>query len=115
MVHINCLLTVQMRVLPTCQCRVCIDCIRGHFEVLIRERYIRNMVCPVCGLPDIDNSGQTDAYFDILLLMVSIIIKAKIDLRSAVHIAHHGIVLLLSQIVCNGWFVMHQLKNTDTI
>lgn len=60
-----------MRVLPACQCRVCIDCIRGHFEVVIRERFIRNMVCPACSQPDIDNSEQTDAYFDVLLIMVS--------------------------------------------
>jgi len=56
---------------PGCQCNVCRDCLHHHFEVVIRERYVRNMVCPVCGQPDIDNSPQTDTHFQLLSIMVT--------------------------------------------
>ena len=55
---------------PGCQCNVCRDCLHHHFEIVVRERYVRNMVCPVCGQPDIDNSQQTDTHFQLLSIMV---------------------------------------------
>jgi len=57
---------------PGCQCNVCRDCLHHHFEIVIRERYVRNMVCPVCSQPDIDNSPQTDMHFQLLSIMVDI-------------------------------------------
>ena len=56
---------------------------KGHFEVVIRERFVRNLVCPVCSLPDIDNSEQTETHFQFLLLMVRE--KPEILLPSSIH------------------------------
>ena len=67
----SCLCCCQMLNPPGCQCNVCRDCLQHHFEIVIRERYVRNMVCPVCSQLDIDNSPQTDTHFQLLSIMVT--------------------------------------------
>jgi hypothetical protein len=64
--------------LPCCQCSVCRDCLRGHFDVIVKERYVRNMTCPICSQPDIDNSPQTDVYFQLLLIMLQDLLPTEV-------------------------------------
>ncbi|XP_024135802.1 E3 ubiquitin-protein ligase RNF31 isoform X1 [Oryzias melastigma] len=56
----------KMQSLTSCQCSVCHECFSQHFTVAIRDKHIRDMVCPVCGEPDINDPEQLDSYFSTL-------------------------------------------------
>ncbi|KAF7647967.1 hypothetical protein LDENG_00163850 [Lucifuga dentata] len=56
----------KMQSLTSCQCSVCHDCFRQHFTIAVRDKHIRDMVCPVCSGPDINDPEQLDSYFSTL-------------------------------------------------
>ncbi|XP_056869366.1 E3 ubiquitin-protein ligase RNF31-like [Takifugu flavidus] len=56
----------KMQSLTSCQCSVCHECFRMHFTIAVRDRHIRDMVCPVCCEPDINDQEQLDSYFSTL-------------------------------------------------
>ncbi|XP_017269594.1 E3 ubiquitin-protein ligase RNF31 isoform X2 [Kryptolebias marmoratus] len=56
----------KMQSLTSCQCSVCHECFRAHFTIAIRDKHIRDMVCPVCSEPDINDPEQLDSYFSTL-------------------------------------------------
>ncbi|XP_047424660.1 E3 ubiquitin-protein ligase RNF31-like [Mugil cephalus] len=56
----------KMQSLTSCQCSVCHECFRQHFTIAVRDKHIRDMVCPVCGEPDINDPEQLDSYFSTL-------------------------------------------------
>ncbi|XP_072234593.1 E3 ubiquitin-protein ligase RNF31-like isoform X1 [Leuresthes tenuis] len=56
----------KMQSLTSCQCSVCHECFRQHFTIAVRDRHIRDMVCPVCSEPDINDPEQLDSYFSTL-------------------------------------------------
>ncbi|AWP21084.1 putative E3 ubiquitin-protein ligase RNF31 [Scophthalmus maximus] len=56
----------KMQSLTSCQCSVCHECFGQHFTVSVRDKHIRDMVCPVCGEPDINDPEQLDSYFSTL-------------------------------------------------
>uniref|UniRef100_H3CTG2 Ring finger protein 31 n=1 Tax=Tetraodon nigroviridis TaxID=99883 RepID=H3CTG2_TETNG len=56
----------KMQSLTSCQCSVCHECFRTHFTITVRDRHIRDMVCPVCSEPDINDQEQLDSYFSTL-------------------------------------------------
>ncbi|XP_034998147.1 E3 ubiquitin-protein ligase RNF31-like isoform X1 [Hippoglossus stenolepis] len=56
----------KMQSLTSCQCSVCHECFGQHFTVAVRDKHIRDMVCPVCGEPDINDPEQLDSYFSTL-------------------------------------------------
>nr|CBN82184.1 RING finger protein 31 [Dicentrarchus labrax] len=56
----------KMQSLTSCQCSVCHDCFGQHFTIAIRDKHIRDMVCPVCSGPDINDPEQLDSYFSTL-------------------------------------------------
>nr|XP_020503211.1 E3 ubiquitin-protein ligase RNF31-like [Labrus bergylta] len=56
----------KMQSLTSCQCSVCHDCFRQHFTIAVRDKHIREMVCPVCSGPDINDPEQMDSYFSTL-------------------------------------------------
>ena len=62
----------QILNLPFCQCMICIECVKGYFEVQVRERHVRDLVCPACQLPDLSDETQADSYFTFLSHHVSI-------------------------------------------
>ena len=75
--HVNYLLLLlyatQIQALSLCQCKVCVDCLQTYFSVQIRERHVKNLVCPVCQQPEIDhvdNPDTTASHFQFLDLMV---------------------------------------------
>jgi len=89
---------------PGCQCSICRDCLQHHFEIVIRERYVRNMVCPVCSQPDIDNSQQTDTHFQLLSIMVTYslqlpLYRMKYSELILYRLATHLIVVVLALLV----------------
>ncbi|XP_056155351.1 E3 ubiquitin-protein ligase RNF31 [Lampris incognitus] len=56
----------KMQSLTSCQCSVCHECFGQHFTVAVRDKHIRDMVCPVCSGPDINDPEQLDSYFSTL-------------------------------------------------
>ena len=57
--------------LTHCQCQVCQPCMQEYFEVVIRERPVRDLVCPVCLQPDIQDPEHSQQHFQFLDLLVS--------------------------------------------
>lgn len=56
----------KMQSLTSCQCSVCHECFGQHFTIAVRDKHIRDMVCPVCSEPDINDPEQLDSYFSTL-------------------------------------------------
>ncbi|XP_028834240.1 E3 ubiquitin-protein ligase RNF31 isoform X2 [Denticeps clupeoides] len=56
----------KMQSLTSCQCSVCCDCFQQHFTIAIRDKHIRDMVCPVCWEPDINDPEHLNSYFSTL-------------------------------------------------
>ena len=52
-------------------CTYCQGCLAHYLKIKIQEGHIRDLVCPVCKLPDIDNGDETAvnhfAYLDIVI------------------------------------------------
>lgn len=54
-----------------CNCKLCVHCVKENFEIMIRERHVRNMNCPMCSLPDMENIDEASDYLAFLTLLVS--------------------------------------------
>lgn len=53
-----------------CNCKLCVHCVRENFEIMIRERHVRNMNCPMCSLPDMENIDAASDYLSFLTLLL---------------------------------------------
>ncbi|XP_053330126.1 E3 ubiquitin-protein ligase RNF31 [Spea bombifrons] len=60
----------KMRSLTSCECCICPDCFRIHFTVAIKEKHIRDMVCPACEAPEISDEGELIHYFSTLDILL---------------------------------------------
>lgn len=56
----------KMQSLTSCQCSVCCGCFKQHFTIAVRDKHIRDMVCPVCTEPDINDPEHLNSYFSTL-------------------------------------------------
>ncbi|XP_076838037.1 E3 ubiquitin-protein ligase RNF31 [Brachyhypopomus gauderio] len=56
----------KMQSLTSCQCSVCSGCFKQHFTIAVRDKHIRDMVCPVCWEPDINDPEHLNSYFSTL-------------------------------------------------
>ncbi|KAI5093130.1 E3 ubiquitin-protein ligase RNF31 [Silurus meridionalis] len=56
----------KMQSLTSCQCSVCCECFKQHFTIAVRDKHIRDMVCPVCSEPDINDPEHLNSYFSTL-------------------------------------------------
>ncbi|XP_058872971.1 LOW QUALITY PROTEIN: E3 ubiquitin-protein ligase RNF31-like [Acipenser ruthenus] len=56
----------RLRSLTSCQCTVCSDCFQQHFTIAVKEKHIRDMVCPSCSAPDISDEAELNSYFSTL-------------------------------------------------
>ncbi|XP_066512786.1 E3 ubiquitin-protein ligase RNF31-like isoform X1 [Hoplias malabaricus] len=56
----------KMQSLTSCQCSVCSGCFKQHFTIVVRDKHIRDMVCPVCWEPDINDPEHLNSYFSTL-------------------------------------------------
>lgn len=68
----------KMQSLTSCQCSVCHDCFRIHFTIAVRDKHIRDMVCPVCSEPDINDPEQLDSYFSTLDIQLRDCLEADV-------------------------------------
>lgn len=62
----------QMQSLTSCQCSVCCGCFQQHFTIAVRDKHIRDMVCPVCWEPDINDPEDLNSYFSTLDIQVDV-------------------------------------------
>ncbi|XP_053740188.1 E3 ubiquitin-protein ligase RNF31 isoform X2 [Synchiropus splendidus] len=56
----------KMQSLTSCQCSMCCGCFQQHFTIAVRNKHIRDMVCPVCWEPDINDPEHLNSYFSTL-------------------------------------------------
>uniref|UniRef100_A0A4W6DXU5 Ring finger protein 31 n=1 Tax=Lates calcarifer TaxID=8187 RepID=A0A4W6DXU5_LATCA len=56
----------KMQSLTSCQCSVCCGCFQQHFTIAVRDKHIRDMVCPVCWEPNINDPEHLNSYFSTL-------------------------------------------------
>src|SRR4029434_8073812 len=63
-------LIFQMQSLTSCQCLMCCECFSAYFTIAIRDKHIRDMVCPNCEEPDINDPEHLDNYFSTLDIQV---------------------------------------------
>ncbi|XP_061661101.1 E3 ubiquitin-protein ligase RNF31-like isoform X3 [Syngnathoides biaculeatus] len=68
----------QMQSLTSCQCSVCLECFTQHFTITVRDKHIRDMVCPICRGPDINDPEQLDSYFSTLDIQLRECLEADV-------------------------------------
>lgn len=73
-----------MQSLTSCQCSVCCDCFQQHFTIVVRDKHIRDMVCPVCWEPDINDPEHLNSYFSTLDIQVRSIVSVEKKLETSV-------------------------------
>ncbi|KAK2511154.1 hypothetical protein Q9966_016715 [Columba livia] len=56
----------QAQWLTGCECPLCPDCFRGHFQVGVKEKGVQDLVCPACGKPDLSDENARICYFSTL-------------------------------------------------
>ncbi|XP_044031747.1 E3 ubiquitin-protein ligase RNF31-like [Siniperca chuatsi] len=68
----------KMQSLTSCQCSVCHECFGQHFTIAVRDKHIRDMVCPVCSEPDINDPEQLDSYFSTLDIQLRVCLELDV-------------------------------------
>ncbi|XP_069796829.1 E3 ubiquitin-protein ligase RNF31-like isoform X2 [Narcine bancroftii] len=56
----------KMQSLTSCECNICQECFKTNFTLAVREKHIKDLVCPCCSKPDIDDEAQWLSYFSTL-------------------------------------------------
>lgn len=49
---------------------MCEGCLTQNFEVAVREKHVRNWVCPLCDAPQLQDEKIASEYFEFLSLQV---------------------------------------------
>ncbi|XP_051943683.1 E3 ubiquitin-protein ligase RNF31 isoform X2 [Hippocampus zosterae] len=68
----------KMQSLTSCQCSVCCGCFQQHFTIAVRDKHIRDMVCPVCWEPDINDPEDLNSYFSTLDIQLRECLEADV-------------------------------------
>lgn len=45
---------------------------KNYFELNIREKHVRNLCCPICQHPNMDNTEAANEYLAFLTMLVSL-------------------------------------------
>ncbi|XP_028649540.1 E3 ubiquitin-protein ligase RNF31-like [Erpetoichthys calabaricus] len=56
----------RMQALTSCQCSICNECFQQHFTIVVKEKNIKDMACPVCEKPEINDESELNSYFSTL-------------------------------------------------
>ncbi|XP_033753784.1 LOW QUALITY PROTEIN: E3 ubiquitin-protein ligase RNF31-like [Pecten maximus] len=67
----------RIRSLGSCECKICVDCMKGYFEVCIREKHVRNLNCPLCNQPDMEDSETATNYLTFLTMLLQTIVSQE--------------------------------------
>lgn len=65
-----------------CYCKICVQCVRQNFEVAIREKHVRNMNCPLCSQPNMEDMEAASDYLTFLSMLVSYNLTMETWLRN---------------------------------
>ncbi|KAI8479486.1 CD40 signaling pathway [Branchiostoma belcheri] len=69
----------KLLVLTHCSCEVCVSCMKQYFTITIRDKNIKDMVCPVCSQPDLDDDEDAESeFFNLLDIMLKSILEAPV-------------------------------------
>ncbi|XP_072522881.1 E3 ubiquitin-protein ligase RNF31-like isoform X2 [Salminus brasiliensis] len=68
----------KMQTLTFCQCFMCTECFKQHFTVALRDKHIRDMVCPVCEEPDINDPEALQIYFSTLDVQLRVSLEPEV-------------------------------------
>ncbi|XP_059156030.1 E3 ubiquitin-protein ligase lubel-like isoform X2 [Physella acuta] len=60
----------KIRNLNFCQCKMCAECLYGNFEIAIREKHVHHWTCPLCSLPDLNDTDVASDYLQFLTLLL---------------------------------------------
>ncbi|XP_062593006.1 uncharacterized protein LOC134254512 isoform X1 [Saccostrea cucullata] len=61
-----------------CPCKICFDCMKSYFELNIREKHVRNLCCPICQHPNMDNKEEADEYLGFLTMLLNTMVGPDI-------------------------------------
>lgn len=61
-----------------CSCKICVQCVRQNFEVAIREKHVRNMNCPLCSQPNMEDMEAASDYLTFLSMLLQTMISQDI-------------------------------------
>ncbi|XP_060066432.1 uncharacterized protein LOC132546733 [Ylistrum balloti] len=67
----------RIRNLGSCECKICVECMKGYFEVCIREKHVRNLNCPLCSQPDMEDSDLATNYLTFLTMLLQTILSPE--------------------------------------
>uniref|UniRef100_A0A4W4H441 RBR-type E3 ubiquitin transferase n=1 Tax=Electrophorus electricus TaxID=8005 RepID=A0A4W4H441_ELEEL len=67
----------KMHSLTACQCSMCTECFKQHFTVVLRDKHIRDMVCPVCEEPDINDPETFLTYVSTLDVQLRVYLEPE--------------------------------------
>uniref|UniRef100_H2ZW95 RanBP-type and C3HC4-type zinc finger-containing protein 1 n=1 Tax=Latimeria chalumnae TaxID=7897 RepID=H2ZW95_LATCH len=56
----------RMQSLTSCECTICPDCFKQYFTITVKEKNIKDLVCPQCSKPEISDEGELLNYFSTL-------------------------------------------------
>ncbi|XP_066520072.1 interferon regulatory factor 9 [Hoplias malabaricus] len=68
----------KMQALTSCQCSMCSECFQMHFTVALKDKHIRDMVCPVCEEPDINDPESLVIYFSNLDVQLRVCLEPEV-------------------------------------
>lgn len=60
----------KMQSLTSCECTICPECFKLHFTIAVKEKHIKDMVCPECSEPEINDEGELLSYFSTLDILL---------------------------------------------
>ncbi|XP_005111217.1 E3 ubiquitin-protein ligase lubel [Aplysia californica] len=64
--------------LNVCQCKLCAECLTLNFEVDIREKHVRQWTCPICSLPDLNDTDVASEYLHFLSMLLQPLIHEEL-------------------------------------
>ncbi|KAJ8393696.1 hypothetical protein AAFF_G00057490 [Aldrovandia affinis] len=82
----------KMQSLTSCQCSVCSGCFQQHFTIAVRDKHIRDMVCPVCSGPDINDPEHLDNYFSTLDIQLKECLETEVYLLFQKKLTEHALI-----------------------
>ena len=61
---------IQLQTNLNCQCQQCAECMSQYFEVTIKQKHLRHLVCPICDKPNLEGGIVHEDYFSNLSVLV---------------------------------------------
>ncbi|CAL1532737.1 unnamed protein product, partial [Lymnaea stagnalis] len=69
----------KIRSLNFCQCKMCEQCLATNFEIVIREKHVRHWTCPLCSLPDLNDTEIASDYLQFLTMLLQPLVSQELQ------------------------------------